>query len=154
MENQPANSGEKLWRKLPTGAERDALRQAPDLAAEARLTAALSRLAEVPVATNFTDRVLAAVDLETKQAARTARRNWHWRLFLPRVAGAMAVLLLVGLSLQHYAAGLHRQEMAKSLVMVASAKTLPSVDALENLDTIERISQSGHADGELLAALQ
>ena len=38
--------------------------------------------------------------------------------------------------------------------MVAVSQPLPSVDALENLDAIQRMSQSGHADGELLAALQ
>jgi len=31
---------------------------------------------------------------------------------------------------------------------------VPSVDALENLDAIQRMSQSAHADTELLAALQ
>jgi hypothetical protein len=30
----------------------------------------------------------------------------------------------------------------------------PSVEALNNFDAIQRMSQSAHADGELLAALQ
>jgi hypothetical protein len=154
MEPIPLNSGEKLWRKLPEGAEREALRQSPDLAEEARLTAALGQMADVPVASNFTARVLDAIDLEAKQAARATRRSWNWRLLFPRVALAAAVLVFAGISLQCYETGLHRQEMAKSLMLVASAKTLPSVDALENLDAIERISQSAHADGELLAVLQ
>ena len=38
--------------------------------------------------------------------------------------------------------------------MMAAAQPLPSVDALENLDAIQRMSQSAHADGDLLAALQ
>jgi negative regulator of sigma E activity len=154
MENQPANSSEKLWRKLPEGAEREALRREPDMEAEARLTAALGKLADAPVATNFTSRVLAAVELEDRQAARATRRRWNWRLLLPRVAMATAVIAFIGIGFQRYSADQHRQEIAKSLAMVASAHTLPSVDALENLEAIERMSQSSHADGELLAALQ
>jgi hypothetical protein len=34
---------------------------------------------------------------------------------------------------------------------VAAAQPLPSVDALENLDAIQRMSQPAHADEELLA---
>jgi hypothetical protein len=38
--------------------------------------------------------------------------------------------------------------------MVTSAQPAPSVDVLENLDAIQRMGQSSHADGDLLAALQ
>jgi len=44
--------------------------------------------------------------------------------------------------------------VAQTLALVAQAQALPNVDALENLDAIQRMSQSAHADGELLAVLQ
>ena len=44
--------------------------------------------------------------------------------------------------------------MVKNLASVASVRALPNVDILENLDAIQRMSQSGRADGELLAVLQ
>ena len=44
--------------------------------------------------------------------------------------------------------------MAKSLSLVASASSVPSVDALENLEAIQQMGQPAHADTELLAALQ
>jgi hypothetical protein len=118
---------------------------------EARLNAALRRLPDAPVPSNFTARVLATIELEEQNAAR--RHGWNWLSLFPRVAVAAAVLLFAGVSIDRYEVHSHRVTLVKNLARVASAQT-PSVDALENLDAIQGMSQSAHADNDLLAALQ
>jgi hypothetical protein len=154
MENQPANPGETLWRRKLSEAERNALRTRPELDLEARLTAALAKIPDAPVPSNFTARVLAAVELDEAAAARS--RGWaflHWRRLCPRVAVVAAILIFAGANLQWHDARSQRAALARSVALVA-AQPAPSVDALENLDTIQRMSRPARADGELLAALQ
>ena len=64
---------------------------------------------------------------------------------------AVAVLVFAGVSIQRYETNSHRIALAKNVALVAAAQPLPSVDALENLDAIQRMSQPAHADEELLA---
>ena len=138
---------------IPSEAPEPAVHVKPSLGWPAALTAALGKIPEVRVPSNFTARVLDAIELEAAREARTRGWTLNWRVLLPRMAVAAAVLVFAGVSVQHYEASSHRAELAKNLMVVASAQS-PGVDALENLDAIQRMSQSGHADGELLAALQ
>ena len=154
MENRPSNSSESLWRRKLSAADRAGLRGQPELELEAQLTEALGSLSEAPVPSNFTARVLAAIELADAQAARSPGRTWNWHLLWPRVAVAAAVLIFAGVSIQRYQTNSHRLALVKNVAMVAVAQPLPSVDALENLDAIQRMSQSARADGELLADLQ
>ncbi|HEY5345256.1 MAG TPA: hypothetical protein VIK62_02810 [Verrucomicrobiae bacterium] len=154
MENQPSNSGESLWRRKLSAAERDALRVSPELELQAKLTVALDKISDAPVPSNFTARVLAAVELEEVRAARSHSWTLNWRLLWPRVAVTAAVLIFAGVSIQRHEIRSHRIALAKDVALVAVTQPLPSVDALENLDAIQRMSQPAHADGELLAALQ
>jgi negative regulator of sigma E activity len=154
MNNQPDNLRESLWRRKLSDADRAGLRAQPELQTEAWLTDALAKIADAPLPSNFTARVLAAIELEEAQAARVPGRTWDWRLLWPRIAVAAAVLIFAGVSLQRYEANSHRLALVKNIALVAAAQPLPSMDALENLDAIQRLGQSGHADGELLAALQ
>ena len=153
MKDQSSDERESLWRRTPSEAGRAELSARPELELDARLTEALARVPEVPVSSNFTARVLMAIDLEE---AGASGRNWHWnwRSLLPRVAVAAAILIFAGLSLQRYEAHAHRLELAKNVAMIAATPPPPSVDVLENLDAIQRMGASAHADGELLAALQ
>lgn len=112
----------------------------------------LARLPNAPVASNFTARVLEAVEFEEKKSARTRPWIWNWRSIFPRVAVAAAVLIFAGVSIERYETQSHRVEFAKNLAAVAAQS--PGVDALNNFEAIQRMSQSAHADGELLAALQ
>lgn len=154
MNNQPDNLRESLWRRKLSEAERAGLRAEPELELEARLTAALARISDLPVPSNFTARVLDAIEFEEKRAARSRDWTLNWRLLWPRVAVAAAVLIFAGVSIQRYEANSHRVALAKDVALLAASRPMPSVDALENLDAIQRMSQSSHADGELLAALQ
>jgi len=67
---------------------------------------------------------------------------------------AVAVVLFAGLGIRHYEIESHRTALARNIAQVAASHPLPSVDALENLDAIQRMIQSTHADGDLLADLQ
>ena len=120
---------------------------------EARLTAALRRLPVAPAPSNFTARVLAAVEANERESARSRHWHWSWRFIFPRLTVAAAVLVFVGVSLRHYETNSHRVALAQNLALAARAPS-PGVDALENLEAIQRMSQTGRADGELLAALQ
>jgi hypothetical protein len=154
MENNPSNLRESLWRRQPAGTKRDQLRTPPELELEARLTGALVKIPDASVPSNFTARVLAAVELEAAREARPPGWTLNWRALWPRVAVAAAVLIFAGVSIQRYEVHSQRVRLVKNIAMVATAQPPPSVDVLENLDAIQRMSQSGHADGELLAALQ
>jgi len=154
MNDQPDNLRESLWRRKLSEAERAGLRAQPELELEAQLTDALAQIADTPVPSNFTARVLAAIELEEARATRSGGWTWDWRALWPRVAVAAAVLIFAGAGLQRYAANSQRITLAKNLAMVAVAQPPPSVDALENLDAIQRMSQPAHADGDLLADLQ
>jgi len=156
MKHQPDNLHEALWRRPLSAVERAGLRPQPqpELELEARLTEALAAIPEMPAPSNFTARVLTAIELDEAKVAHSSSWTWNWRWLWPRVAVAAAVLVFAGVSVQRYETHLHRLALVKNVALVAVAQPLPSVDALENLDVIQRMSQSGHADGELLAALQ
>lgn len=143
-----------MWRRKLSVTERAALRATPELELEAKLTAALGKISDAPVPSNFTSRVLDAVELEEARAARSSSWTLNWRLLWPRVAVTAAVLIFAGIGIQRHETHSHRLALAKEIAMVAVTPALPSVDALENLDAIQRLSQPAHADGELLAALQ
>jgi hypothetical protein len=153
MKKQPSDANESLWRRKLTEAERAKLSAAPELELEARLTDALHQIPDAPVPSNFTARILNAVELEEAKATRQGWR-WNWHFLLPRVAAASAVLVFAGISIQRYEAHAHRIALAKNVAMIAAKQPMPSLDALENLDVIRHMGASTHADGDLLAALQ
>ena len=153
MENQSPETRESLWRRKLSETERAGLRAHPELELEARLTDALTGLPNAPVPSNFTARVLDAIEREDAQTARARGWTLNWRALLPRVVVAAAVLVFAGVSFQRHEANSERIELVKNVALVAAAQPLPSVDALENLDAIQRMSQP-HADEELLALLQ
>ena len=154
MENKPSNLPESLWRRKLSAAEQAELSARPELKTEARLTDALAKLTDVPVASYFTARVMDAIDREEKLAARADGWHWNWRFLFPRLTVAAAVLIFAGMSIQRYETSSSHNAMVRTVAMVAGASSQPSVDALENLDAIKRMSQSAHADGDLLADLQ
>jgi negative regulator of sigma E activity len=154
MNNEPTKPDESLWRRRLSDTERAELRTRPEQAEEARLTEALAKLPEAPVASNFTARVMDAIEREEQAAAR-ARHHWSWRFLFPRVAVSAAVLLFAGISIQRYESNTaHQKEMVRAVKIVAQNKAMPSADALENMEVIQRISQSAHADGDLLDDLK
>jgi hypothetical protein len=112
----------------------------------------LSRLPDAPVSSNFTARVMQAVELEeTRHPRRWNFLAWNWHALLPRFAVAAAVVLFAGFAFHQYASANRRAGITKSVMLVASAQKLPSLEALQNFDAIQRMSQPARADEGLLA---
>ena len=154
MKPESDNLAEALWRQQISAAEQAELRHRPELAADAALTAALAALPDAPVPSNFAARVLHALDREEAVAARTSGWAWNWRALLPRVAFAAGLLLVGTMLFQRHELNLRHQLLAQKVVSLAAAQPVPSVEALDNFEAIQRMGQSARADGELLAALQ
>lgn len=111
----------------------------------------LSRLPDAPVPSNFTARVMQAVEREELQAARTHGWRWNWHALLPRAAVAAVVLVAAGFTFYQHEIYSQRFELARNVALLAQAQPLPSVEALQNFDAIQRMSQPAHADEGLLA---
>jgi negative regulator of sigma E activity len=112
----------------------------------------LSRLSDAPVPSNFTARVMQAVELEEARSARKWNfTGWNWHSLLPRAAIAAVIVAAAGFAFHQHEIYNRRVALAKSVALVAQAEPLPSVDALKNFDAIQRMSQPAHADEELLA---
>jgi hypothetical protein len=146
---------ELIWRRKLTEAERAELQAQPDthaaLELESRLTEELARLPDTPVPSNFTALVLQATD---REEGRRRPRVWHWgwRVLVPRLAVALAVIGIAGLTYQRHEFN-QRARLARNVALLAGTQPLPSVEALKNFNAILRMSQP-RADEELLALLQ
>ena len=158
MNDQPLNLRESLWRRQLTDAERAELRARPETAAdlelESRLSEMLAKIPDAPVASNFTARLMQAVEREESRPARRWSFRWNWHALLPRVAVTAAVILFAGVTFRHYELTSQRTALAKNVALVAGSEPPPSVDVLDNFEAIRLMSQPVHADEELLALLQ
>jgi len=158
----PERLRDSQWRRKLTASEEAGLRawlaghpeQEPDWAAEAGLAELLSRLPDAPVPTNFTARVLQAVEQDSQSAAR-ARTGWNrfWRPFLPRAAVAAAVVLVGLLSYERHEAA-QRAVLARNLATVTDFAGVPNADAMENFDAVRQLGRTPPPDDELLALLR
>jgi hypothetical protein len=120
------------------------------------LNAALDRLPDVPVPSNFTARVLQAVERET--AAERRRTGWKWRgwprlRWLPKVAFA-AVILGAGLVSYHQFQAARLAAYAHSVAAVSDVSSLPSPEILRDFDTIRALNSTPSPDEQLLALLK
>lgn len=155
MENKPSDWRETLWRRPLTEAERAALaaQPEPELELEVRLTQSLAKLPDVPAASNFTARVLSAIELEEARPARQRFYRWNWRIILPRIVAISTIMLFAGVGWQRYEA-ISERILAKNVAQVAAEQPVPSVEVLNNFDAIRRMSQPVAADKDLLALMQ
>lgn len=145
---------EVVWRRRLTETERIELsgqsRSGADLNLESRLTEVLGRLPDAAVPSNFTARVLQAIDRQELESAREERGYRRtWRLLFPRMAAAALVVAVAGLAIERHELNEHRAQLAQSI----AAQPMPSVEALKNFNAIQRMSRP-HADEQLLALLQ
>jgi len=148
---------ESGWRRKLTAAEQAELQTwlaaHPEAQAEwemeLRLNAALSRLPDVPVPSNFTARVMQAI--ETVPAHGW---HWRWRVLMPRIAFATVIITFGGLVVHQHEVDRQRLALVRSVALVTQGQPVPSPEALENFDTIRRLSQPQHADDELIALMQ
>ena len=153
---------ESSWRRNLTEAEQAELRAylaanpdaRTDWEMESALNAALTRLPDASVPSNFTARVLQAVEREEAQSPHGWSWRWNWHTLVPRVAFAAAVIAFTGLALHQHEIYSQRAALARSVAFVTRGQPAPSLEALENFDPIRRMSQPQHADDELLALMQ
>lgn len=124
--------------------------------AEAGLNEALGRLPDAPVASNFTARVLQAVERETASERRRRQRKWRfagWLGWLPRTAVAV-VIVGVGLISFQRVRSPHYRALVQSVAAVSRVSSLPSPEILKDFDAIRVSNPTPAADEELLAALK
>ncbi len=111
----------------------------------------LSRLPDTPVASNFTARVMQAIELEEKRRSRQWIFGWQWRALLPRAAVATVLVGFAAFTFHQHELYVQQAALARSIAQEAGSQPLPSVDALKNFDAIQRMSQSAPPDNDLLA---
>jgi hypothetical protein len=121
------------------------------------LNEALDLLPDAPVASNFTARVLQAVESEK---ARIERAQYPVRTslaqvlrWLPRTAVAALTLGLALISYHHFR-DVHRLKLAQDAAVVSQVASLPNPKILEDFEAIRAMSQAPAADEELLRVLQ
>jgi anti-sigma factor RsiW len=166
MTNDPIRDHwrELSWRNQLSEADKAQLRAwlaaHPEAQAEweedVRLNAALGRLPDVPVPSNFTARVLQAVQLEA--AAEARRPGWRWGSWLrlgwvPKVALAATTVCAVVVSCLVIQDG-QRKTMAESVAAVSAVSSLPSPEILKDFDAIRAANPAPLPDETLLAVLQ
>jgi hypothetical protein len=156
---------ELSWRRKLTEGEAADLRawlaqhpeSAADWEAEAGLNDALGRLADAPVPSNFTARVLQSIEREDEAVVRRQRRKWlvwrRWR-WLPKAAFAAVVLGAGLISYQEMAKANRRAEYGRSVAEVAKVASLPSPEVLKDFDAILVSNPTSVPDEELLDALK
>jgi anti-sigma factor RsiW len=148
------------WRRPLTAAEQAELRAwlvaHPEAQAEAEtellLSATLAKLPDAPVPSNFTARVLQAIETEAAAANQTAppKASWWGRVFLPRFAVA-AVLVLSG-TLAYRQHLKHQQgELAVVANDLVAAQSLSDPAVLADFEVIASLNPStAVADEQLL----
>ena len=158
------NLTEASWRRPLTAAERTRLQEL--LAAhpewqeswqeDAALSGLLRGLPSAAVSTNFTARVVqAAGRLPDKPIWRRRLESFSWLPvgWVPRAALGVAMICCGLLSFHEYQA-MRRAQEARAVASVSRLAGLPSIDWLENFDTINRMNKVKVADEELLTVLQ
>ena len=111
---------------------------------------ALQSLPDVPVSSNFTARVLQAVDLEEARTER-AKRSWFPRGW-PQLGWATVAALVAVLGVQEWR-NIKRAQLMKDVTFVSSDITkLPSAEVLRDFDVIQQLPPV--SDDELLIALR
>lgn len=157
---------EASWRRRLTPEERSQLdarlaAASPDARreweSELALTRALGSVPDVPVASNFTARVLA----EARREAQRPRVSGLTALFgrlrsvlvQPRVAFA-ALLVVAGLFSYRYVQDTRQLRMVEGVSVVSRIGSLPSPEVLRDFDAIHAFAPAPAADEELIALLK
>ena len=161
MNESDFNDLKSRGRKLTAAEEADLrawLAEHPDRQAdwesERRLSEILRRLPDVPVPSNFTARVLQAVEREemATRKPQPSRARWFFR-FLPRIAVAAVIFGVAAISYQEHEAA-KRAQLVQGVKVVAGVPSLPSPEILQDFDTIRQMSSTPGADPELIALMK
>ena len=123
-----------------------------------RLTSALRRLPDAPLASNFTAQVMSAVHRTEARQRERRRRTWLRWFFAQALrwetTTATMVLALGWLTVLHLQAR-HRAEVAQGAAAVVRIAALPPMRFLQDFDSIKNLPPaSWQKDMELLGAVQ
>jgi len=124
--------------------------------AEAALNRLLEQLPEAPLASNFTARVLQAVErksatLERRESVLDHVKRWFWRP-APRFAWALVVAGLLGFGYHQHQTNVTNQ-VAKGLSVMANVATLSDPVVLQDFEAIQRLAKSAPGDDDELYAV-
>ena len=126
---------------------------------EAALNHLLDQLPDTPISSNFTARLLEALDRESILPPRTWLSRffpltWRGRL-LPRLAGATALLAVVLAGIHLYQEN-HRSKLVHDVRIVGNLAALPYTEFLSDYEAIRQLPTVSIESGdlELLAALE
>ncbi len=140
--------------RLLAAAPEEKVRWAEDMA----VLKALGRLPDVPVAANFTSRVMAALVRKTGEhppaPALLPKVSWFEQLgWAPRLSlGFAVVLVIAGFYVQHKRGESAR--LAESLAVIAESGTAPTLEELQHFEAIQMLAQvPPDVDWELIAAM-
>lgn len=162
MHNQRLNEWrEAMWRGTLTPTQLAELEQwlqdhpefQSEWAQERALARSLTALPQVPLSSNFTARVLQAVDAD--MAATASVQLPFWRRFPVLVRSAVAggaLVVAVGVFLQHERTQ-SRAEWVRCLTVASAAAHLPGVEVLTDFDAIQRLGQRVPVDEDLYNTL-
>lgn len=152
---------EIAWRRRLTPAEQAELQAwlaaHPEAQAEveqdAALDAALAGRGDAPVPSNFTVRVMQAIEADARREARPVARpgNW-WRKLVPRFAIAALVLSVSALAYRQYLIG-KQKELSVAAKEIAGAQPLSSVTVIEDFEVIRSLTPATAVADENLLAL-
>lgn len=125
---------------------------------EAALSAALHRLPELPVSSNFMARVWQDIEAAERRAAPASTgagwRAWlHWPSLATQFALAVLLLAVVVVSQGRRARTQTQTQVARSIEQIVALARGPDVELLKDFEAISRLNQSA-ADVELLAAFE
>jgi hypothetical protein len=109
------------------------------------------------VPTNFTARVLNAIERESEGSRReTSGWTWRWRRLLPKAAVA-AVVAAIGLISYERHEATQRAVLARNVATVADVAdvaAVPNPGLMQDFEAVRRLGQTPPADEELLALLR
>lgn len=163
MNNPLDRMRETIWRRKLSAAEEAELRaklgseaeSQREFEAEVVLTRELNRLRDAPMPSNFTSRVMLAIEAENVKAARSRQFNWKWffHSLLPKSAFA-ALLIGVGLFSYYETVAAKQKQLARSVAAVSEVASLPSPEVLRDFEAIQHLPPTPAPDTELLALLK
>jgi anti-sigma factor RsiW len=150
------------WRRALTETEQAELRSwltahpetQAEVDSEAALNRALASTRDLTVPTNFTVRVMEAIQRD--EAAKTRsdppeRSNW-WRVFLPRFAIASAVIVVVAIGYRNSLA-VKQTALANAARQLAETRALPDISVMEDFETIRNLDSTTLTVDENLLAM-
>jgi hypothetical protein len=118
------------------------------------LNAALAKSPDAPLSSNFTARVMAAIERdEAAQHRSSARPQGHWwRVFIPRFAVATLVVVCVTLGYRHNTA-VHRMELTDAAKQIVEGRALSDLAVIEDFETIRSLNPAEAIVDENLLAM-